>query len=146
MSDLFRDEVEACAHLNDVVLQHSGVPSGKIFFPNMQQMELTQKDEWMLVSYIIGTSGVSLYAGASTIKRTTLTQELLYFELIGTGTLNSNNVYRNLNTFYNGYAVKSLTYFNRRSIMRDGITPISDLVGTHKPTRITYTFNLDFLE
>jgi len=146
MSTLFRDEVEACAHLNDIVLQHSGVPAAKIFFPNMRQMALSQTDEWMLVSYLIGTSGVSLYAGSETIKRTALTQELMYFELIGTGTLHSNNVYRNLNAFYNGYAVKSLTYFNRRSIMRDGIAPIADLVGTHKPTRITYTFNLDFLE
>jgi len=146
MSDLFRDEIEACAHLNDMILQHSGVPAAKIFFPNMRQMELSQKDEWLLVSYIIGTSGVSLYAGGSTIKRTSLTQELLYFELIGTGNQHSNNVYRNMNTFYNGYAVKSLTYFNRRSIMRDVIAPIGDLVGTHKTTRITYTFNLDFME
>ena len=146
MSDIYRDELEACSHLSELVLTHSGVSANRIFFPNMRQMAVGDNDEWMNVAYIVGTSGVSLFAGPNSIKRTSIVQELMYFERIGTGTANSGEVYRRMNAKYNGYASKSLTYLNKRRIMRDIMSPIPELLKTHKVAVISYSFSLDFLE
>jgi len=146
MSDYFTSETEAISYLEQLVVDHSGVPAEFIAVANYSSGEITSETVWLLVNIFATTSQPAIFGASENggvYLRSKMVLQILVYEPKNTGTGKATEVFSNMCKILNyGFRNTSVIFDNERSLKLGVESPLEQFTKTHSVSQLTFTFTV----